>query len=477
MTGQIRSVLLDGWWDPAFVFTALYAREAYAFWLDGGTNAKNGMSYLGAALAGRVVTASVDDGTVTVARPGDPAGNVEPATIFEFLREDLAAIPIDDPGGTGGFRLGWVGWLGYELAAQTTGTPVHEACTPDAAFMFADRAIAFDHRAGTVTLLALERGTDASGATEAWARAVRERLGDAGAAGRDGRGDDGCASVTDERTPPTARWRHSPEHYETLVLACQDAIRRGDAYQLCLTNEIEVDSSPDPLDAYLRLRSSSPTHHGGLLRFGGVSLLSASPEQFLKVTADGLVTTKPIKGTRARAAGSARDRQVRAELEASDKERAENLMIVDLMRNDLGRVAALGSVTVSELLAVESYAHVHQLVSTIQARLAHGLTGVDAVEACFPAGSMTGAPKFSAMTILDGLEGGPRGVYAGAFGYFGLDGAVDLAMVIRSIVLDRDGARIGTGGGITALSVPVEEIEETRVKARALLAVLGVVDR
>ena len=149
-------------------------------------------------------------------------------------------------------------------------------------------------------------------------------------------------------------------------------------------------------------------------------------------------------------------------------------MIVDLMRNDLGRIAQLGTVTVSHLLAVESYAHVHQLVSTIEARLADGVTSTDAVAACFPAGSMTGAPKLSAMTILDGLEGGPRGIYAGAFGYFGLDGAVDLAMVIRSIVLDAAGVTIGTGGGITALSDPVEEIEETRVKAAALLAALGV---
>jgi len=186
-----------------------------------------------------------------------------------------------------------------------------------------------------------------------------------------------------------------------------------------------------------------------------------------------LVETTPMKGTRPRSADPATDRALRAELLASEKERAENLMIVDLMRNDLGRIAELGSVSVPSLLEVEEYAHVHQLVSTVRARIAPPATALDVVRAAFPAGSMTGAPKHSAMSILHELEQGPRGVYSGAFGRLGLDGSADLAMVIRSIVLTPTGASIGTGGGITALSDPDEEIEETRVKARALLAVLG----
>jgi anthranilate synthase component 1 len=148
-------------------------------------------------------------------------------------------------------------------------------------------------------------------------------------------------------------------------------------------------------------------------------------------------------------------------------------MIVDLMRNDLSRVALLGSVEVTSLLAVESYSSVHQLVSTVTARLAPTADSLDAVAALFPAGSMTGAPKISAMRILNGLEGGARGIYAGVFGYIGLDGALDLAMVIRSVVLTPGGASIGTGGGITALSIAEDEVEETRIKARPLLDALG----
>jgi anthranilate/para-aminobenzoate synthase component I len=258
-----------------------------------------------------------------------------------------------------------------------------------------------------------------------------------------------------------------------MIRDCQSAIAAGDAYQLCLTTEVRMAVHPDPLTTYIDLRASSPTHHGAFLRLGEVSLLSSSPEQFLAVSASGEVQAKPIKGTRRRGSTPREDASLRDELLASDKERAENLMIVDLMRNDIGRIAELGSVRVSELLAVESYAQVHQLVSTVQATLAGGLTGIDAVVSCFPAGSMTGAPKRSATEILDRLEQRPRGVYARALGYFGLDGAIDLSMVIRSIVLDADGATVGAGGGITALSVPEEELAEVYLKAAALLRVLG----
>lgn len=471
----LRSELAE-WVDPAAAFAALHGGSAHAFWLDCGPDAVAGISYMGAPRAGaRVVTASVQTETVEVRRvDANEQIDALPGTIFDFLRGALPAAdrhsgPAGEPAR---FELGWVGWLGYELGAQTVGTPTHPSPTPDAALLEIDRALAFDHAARTVTLLLRGDADDASGSAElaAWRSEVEQTLAAAASAPTPGH-------TPSEPSAPAARWRHDPERYAELITECQAAIHRGDAYQLCLTNEISVDAHPDPLQGYLRLRDSSPTHHGGLLRFGDVSLLSASPEQFLAVTAGGHVTTKPIKGTRKRASGLARDLELRAELESSEKERAENLMIVDLMRNDIGKIARLGSVGVSKLLTVESYAHVHQLVSTIEAELADGLSGIDAVEASFPAGSMTGAPKISAMRILDGLEAGPRGIYSGAFGYLGLDGAVDLAMVIRSIVLDAAGARIGTGGGITALSVAAEEIEETQIKARALLAVLGVATR
>jgi anthranilate synthase component 1 len=242
---------------------------------------------------------------------------------------------------------------------------------------------------------------------------------------------------------------------------------------LCLTTEARVPGRFDALAVFDAVRASSATHHGGLLRIGDTTLVSASPERFLEVTREGVVRTSPIKGTRPRGAHPDDDARLRAELVASEKERAENLMIVDLMRNDLSRVCELGSVAVTRLLEVESYPHVHQLVSTIEGRLRADAEIVDAIAACFPAGSMTGAPKLRAIEVLDALEQRPRGPYAGAFGYLAADGTVDLAMTIRTIVLDPDGASVGAGGGITALSEPDAELAEARLKAEALLAALG----
>ncbi|WP_241980332.1 MULTISPECIES: anthranilate synthase component I family protein [unclassified Cryobacterium] len=482
---------LPHWIDPAAAFDLLHREASHAVWLDAGTGATAGVSYLAGAHDGsRFVTASARTGTVTCSRPLDAAteARTTAGTIFDFLRADLNTVRATSADGTSpdevGFRLGWMGWFGYGLAATAAGLRAGEQAgdAPDAALLYVDRVIAFDHAARTVTLLA-SSGPDLSpAAIEEWALHISRDLSSRNLSSRDvsSRLPDSAPQDTPARpllhlasaTAVDVRWRHDAGEYARLIEACQDRIEAGDAYQLCLTNEVTIAGSFDPVTVYRQLRAGSPSHHGGLLRFGSHALLSASPEEFLSVTPRGRVQTRPIKGTRPRSPDPVTDRMLATELLASDKERAENLMIVDLMRNDLGRVAALGTVAVTSLLQVESYPHVHQLVSTVVAQLAPGMTAVDAIEATFPAGSMTGAPKASAMSILAALEGGDRGIYAGAFGYLGNDGAVDLAMVIRSIVLGPAGASIGTGGGITALSVPAEEIEETRIKARALIGAI-----
>lgn len=492
MPRRIRSRLLDGWRDPEAVFTARYADAAYAVWLDGGADAATGVSVMAAAhRASELVTADVAHGTVTRSTPlGDGAAESTVAgSVFDVLAERLPLRRAEGwaealaPGAGDAGPLGWFGWFGYELGAALDDVPTSPAETPDAAFLFVDRAVVFDHGARTVRLVWLAPADSVGDEGERWADegerwadelvAALEHVPSASAPSASAPSASPVASPTAPTAAAPARWRHDARHYAELIARCQEAIVRGDAYQLCLTNRIDVDVHPDPAAAYLALRGSSPSHHGGYVRFGDVALLSASPEQFLQVDADGIVSTKPMKGTRPRGSDPRQDAELRRELLESEKERAENLMIVDLMRNDLGRIAELGTVSVPSLLDVEEYAHVHQLVSTVRARIRYPLTVLDVVQAAFPAGSMTGAPKRSAMTILHELEEGPRGIYSGAFGYLGIDGSADLAMVIRSIVLTPDGASIGTGGGITALSVAAEEIEETRVKARALLAVLG----
>ncbi len=440
MRPTVQTASLGRWVDPADAWAALCVGRDAAFWLDSGSGATAGMSYVG--VASRLTT--------------DFEGPV-----LDWLRRET--FSADTSAVASGFALGWVGWLGYELRGQTMSVDVARSSRyPDAAWLYVDRCLAFDHSTGEVTLLALD---DVDGYRDevelALASAVKTTE---------------PVEISASLDHRSAVWAYTDDEYLAKIEACQRAIRDGDAYQLCLTTEARVDAHPDPFATYLVLRQSSPTHHGALLVAGPVALLSATPEQFLTVSPDGVVQSKPIKGTRARGATTAADDELRFELESSDKERAENLMIVDLMRNDIGRVSAVGSVTVTKLMAVESYAQVHQLVSTVQGILADGLTAMDAIQACFPAGSMTGAPKQSATAILDRLEARARGIYSGAFGYLGLDGSLDLAMVIRSIVIDPDGCTVGTGGGITALSVPAEELAEAKLKAAALLAVLGVDD-
>jgi anthranilate/para-aminobenzoate synthase component I len=268
--------------------------------------------------------------------------------------------------------------------------------------------------------------------------------------------------------------RHTSGEYAALIAACRERIADGDAYQLCLTTRFTLPGPTDALAAFRRLRRGASSHHAGFVRIGDTALVSASPERFLEVR-DGRVHTHPIKGTRPRHPDPARDAALAEDLRADAKERAENVMIVDLMRNDLSRVCEPSSVGVDRLLEVESYPTVHQLVSEVSGTLRPGTTIRDLLDASFPAGSMTGAPKSSAMEILAELEGAPRGVYSGAFGWIGDDGAADLAMVIRSIVVEPDATWVGAGGGITWRSVAASEVAEVGIKARAPLAAVGAV--
>jgi aminodeoxychorismate synthase component I len=284
------------------------------------------------------------------------------------------------------------------------------------------------------------------------------------------------ASYTQRTKEPkilSSKLRHSPDKYLELIDKCKQHIASGDVYQLCLTNQILIEHDADPLKTFLTLRQQNPAPYGSYIKTANREIVSSSPEQFLKVTAEGKISSKPIKGTRPRSQVPVEDELLAKELRENQKEQAENLMIVDLMRNDLGRICEPGSVTVEKLFDVESYATVHQLVSTVTGTLQPGQTAVTALEACFPAGSMTGAPKIRAIEILEDLEAGSRGVYSGAIGYLGFDGSADLGMTIRTLVFEGNVASLGVGGGITIDSNPEQELQETMLKAEALLRTLG----
>ncbi|WP_341945239.1 anthranilate synthase component I family protein [Microbacterium sp. LWH11-1.2] len=417
---------LPRWVDPASVFRMLEDQAADVFWLDAGAAATEGWSFVGTG---------------------------EPSDLPEDVRLDVA--PTD--GARPPFTGGWVGWRDYESGASAAGAPVSDdGDAAGSSWLRVTRVVAFDHASGRTWTLSAEEDA------ENWAVAV------AAASGRP----DGEPRSAGDAAPRIAEARHDPQEYAALIERCRELIRAGIAYQLCLTTRFTVPGAHDAVAVYERLRAATPAHHGGFLRIGGRALLSASPEQFLHA-GGGMIRSRPIKGTRPRHADPETDAALAAELAVNVKERAENVMIVDLMRNDLSRVCVPGSIRVDGLWTVESYPAVHQLVSTVSGTAAEGTTVGALLAATFPAGSMTGAPKLSAMTRLHELEGGPRGVYAGCFGYVGVDGAVDLAMVIRSIVIDEHEAVVGAGGGITWGSVAVAEVAEVATKARAPLAALG----
>ncbi|WP_347757112.1 anthranilate synthase component I family protein [Agrococcus sp. ProA11] len=408
--------------SPEAAFAALEALGGDVVWLDSSSQGTHVVGIGAHVLLSRDGRAELDGAPIA----GDAVAALESAR---------SALPG-----------AWVGWFGYEAGVRMLGiTPVADAPGParfpEAAWLLLDR----------------------------W---VVVADGEAQLQSRDGH--PWSLEPAPVRLPSMAgidagalRWRDDDAAYAEKVERCRGHIHEGDSYVLCLTTAIDAPHI-DPIASHARLRSASPVHHGGLLRIAGVTVSSASPETFLRVEG-GVAVTRPIKGTRRRGADD--DAALALELFESEKERAENVMIVDLCRNDLQRVCAPGTVEVTRLLEVETYPTVHQLVSTVQGRLLPGSGPLDAVRALFPAGSMTGAPKRRTVELLQALEGAPRGIYSGCFGLVAGE-TCHLAMVIRSVVADEHGTLIGVGGGVTALSEPAFEVEELHVKAAALLAAL-----
>jgi len=252
----------------------------------------------------------------------------------------------------------------------------------------------------------------------------------------------------------------------------KDHIAVGDAFEICLTHQLDVEYGGDPWALYCHLRRINPAPFAAYLRLPEATILSASPERFLRLDPDGWAEARPIKGTRPRGQTLQDDRRLRDELAHSEKDRAENAMIVDLLRNDLGRVCRFGSIRVEDAMSIEAYASVFQMVSTIRGRLRPECDAVDLLRACFPGGSMTGAPKVEAMKIISRLEPVSRGVYSGAIGYFDVSGGMDLNIVIRTILMQSDRAYLNVGGAVVADSDPRAEYDETMDKAQALLQAL-----
>jgi para-aminobenzoate synthetase len=459
---------LETWCEPEAVFGALYAEHDHAVWLDSATEGP-GMgrfSYIGVpdGPLGEVVRYDVDTRALEVDRAS--GHELRTISVLDYCRDRLEALRADAPELPFDFTCGFAGYLGYELKAECGARPAHASPLPDAALVLCDRLIAFDHAERHIYLLALADGSGEE-AARAWLDATAERL---------------CEIAREPpplppppAPPGTVRFelRDTPDAYLANIAACRREIVEGETYEICLTTELCSEGSLDPVPAYRALRARNPAPFAALLRLGDVSVLSSSPERFLRVDRDRVVESRPMKGTAARVAEPFEDACRAAELRRDKKTRAENLMIADLVRNDLGRVSTLGTVEVPGLMVVEPYATVHQMVTVVRGRLREGCDAIDCVRAAFPPGSMTGAPKLRTLEILDRLEGRPRGVYSGALGFLSVNGTADLNVVIRTLVASPDGLTIGAGGAIVAGSDPKAELDEMLLKARPLLETVG----
>jgi para-aminobenzoate synthetase len=467
----IETRSLEGAFDSEQVFEALFADGSKSFWLDGSAALEPDCRFtvMGDCSGphAEYVTYSVAETTVTVQGSDGTTERIH-STFFDYIDDRLrerATPPRHDL--PFAFGLGYVGYLGYELKADTGGQLVHTSATPDASMVFADRALVFDHEAGTLYLMGLAT-TPGDPVLATWFDSVTDTLHGLSRKvapdNRPGVPASGTPLLGADRSLEP-RLRHDRAHYLDLISQCLAEIRSGETYEVCLTNTATVAGSIDATATYSYMREINPTPYSALLKFPELSVLSASPERFLRIDADRIVESKPIKGTRPRGATAQEDNALKADLVANEKDKAENLMIVDLVRNDLAQVCVPGSVHVPKLFDVETYAPVHQLVSTVRGRLRDDASAADCIRAAFPGGSMTGAPKIRTMAIIDKLEDGPRGVYSGAIGYFSITGTADFSIVIRTIVATEHEVTYGVGGAIVALSDPDEEFEETMVKA------------
>lgn len=394
--------------------------------------------------------------TLTLHKTGDLAsdggflGSLDDRWRREFHATALPALP---------YSGGWFLYLGYELAAEVE--PIlnlgHDALLPVAFAVRCPAAVVRDAMTGTSWLVE-EHGAGAG-----------DRI----------RADIERATLTDAHRPGNEAGvlqivESEPADFLHAVRRAKKLIAAGDIYQANLSRawSVQMDEQLTPDDIYRRLRAANPGPFAGLARWRDTSIISSSPERLIRIR-NGLAATRPIAGTRPRSSDSTEDAGLSAELIAHPKERAEHVMLLDLERNDLGRICMPGSVEVNEYMVLESYAHVHHIVSNVQGRVRPGISPGDAIRAVFPGGTITGCPKVRCMEIIQALESGARGAYTGSFGYLNRDGSMDLNILIRTMV--QQGNRIGfrAGSGIVADSEPRAELAETRAKAKGMLNALS----
>ncbi len=433
-------------------YYAAIAGLPWSMWLDSGQ-----MGRYDILVAQPIATLTSRNGQTEI---NDRTGiHVSAADPFDLLRERLGT-PIpgmqDIP-----FSGGALGYWGYDLARRWINLPEPalkaERSLPDMAVGIFDWAVVIDHYEQVTRLVSRLQAPESAGILPMIEARLRAQP---------------TSPRNDFRITSPLRANFTFDEYSAAFARIQRYLNAGDCYQVNLAQRFSADATGDALSAYLTLRELAPSPYAAFINLPDAQILSASPERFLSVRG-GKVETKPIKGTRQRGTDTQHDERLKQDLRNNSKDRAENLMIVDLLRNDLSKSCALGSVQVQKLFEVESYAHVHHLVSTITGELASGKDALTLLRNCFPGGSITGAPKQRAMEIIAQLEPHRRDIYCGAIGYIGWDGDMDSNIAIRTLVHAAGKINFSVGGGIVADSTPQEEYQETLDKAAGLFKMLA----
>jgi anthranilate synthase component 1 len=397
------------------------------------------------------------------------AGRDDPVDPLIAMQREMGRFHPVTVSGLPRFHGGMVGYLGYEVARYFENLPAPDRDPlglPESLFMLADSLLVFDHLTHKIRVVA---HAHLDGDVEAAYRAATDKIDRLVARLAEPLSQSPNSDGVAANSLPTSNLTQA--EFEAAVLKAKEHIYAGDIIQVVLSQRLARPIKAHPFALYRALRSLNPSPYMYYLEMGDFHIVGSSPELLVRVE-DGIVSTHPIAGTRPRGRTPAQDVALEEELKDDEKERAEHIMLVDLGRNDIGRVSEPGTVRVSELMEVERYSHVMHLVSHVQGRLKAGLSQFDALRACFPAGTVSGAPKIRAMEIIADLEPDRRGPYAGAVGYFGFSGNMDTAITIRTCLVKDGMAYVQAGAGIVADSVPEREYQESLSKARALMMAL-----
>lgn len=488
---QVYSKKLDIFIDSAIAFQEIYSQSRDSFWLDSSMieQGLSRFSYMGDCQGDNsfLVEYDVNNQQIKVTKHNEI--EIIKGDIFQFLQDILDSYAYDNQDLPFNFNGGFVGYFGYELKALLGNENKHQSFLPDAQFIFGDRLIIFDHLCQEIYLVFVDKVNEENKANY-WFKDIENKLNllrekiEKQKKFTKSRNCDGESLVNKnyikienfkEKKERSKYYKlsRSKDKYLDNIKTCLEKIMKGESYEICLTNHLYFPSISEPLNFYLQLREENPAPYSAFLKFGKISVVCSSPERFLLLEKNGNLESKPIKGTIKRGKNKEEDIQLKNNLQKCEKEKAENLMIVDLLRNDLGRVCEVGTVTVPKLMAIETYATVHQMVSTVKGKINEKVKMIDCIKACFPGGSMTGAPKKRTLEIIDELETEARGIYSGNIGFLALNGTMDLNIVIRTAIITPEKTSIGVGGAITALSQPDNEFEEIILKAKALIKVIN----